>query len=181
MTTPNIPQDDLEAKNQSKYKKNQNINDLLFQSIQQEMKNQSNVINPVSYDDMKYPEIYSAIRDKMKYLRDVQDSDFIDIKDNDIISLSDAKIIEKIEQFARPLKNARRNLFINLRRTFPNIREKIPGFSEGMLYQEIQMLDENEIVKVYHSTRTLTQFLYEYFGVSRDVLAFRDPDFMSVF
>jgi len=79
---------------------------------------------------MKYPEIYAAVRDKMKFLRDTQDSDFSDIKDNEIISISDAKIIEKIEQYARPLKNARRNLFINLRRTFSNIREKIPGFSE---------------------------------------------------
>ncbi|NRH20659.1 hypothetical protein HOO68_01300 [Candidatus Gracilibacteria bacterium] len=181
MTTPNTPQDDPEAKNESKYRKNQNINDLLVQSIQQEMKNGSNVISPVSYDEMRYPEIYNAVRDKMKYLRDVNDADFTDIKDNDIISISDAKIIEKIEQYARPLKNARRNLFINLRRNFPNIREKIPGFSEGMLYQKIQMLDENEIVKVYHSNRTLIQFLYEYFGISRDVLTFRDPDFMSVF
>lgn len=130
MTTPNTPQDDHEAKNESKYRKNQNINDLLAQSIRQEMKNGSNVINPVSYDGMRYPDIYSAIRDKMKYLRDTLDSDFTEIKDNDIISLSGAKIIEKIEQFARPLKNARRNLFINLRRTFPNIREKIPGFNE---------------------------------------------------
>lgn len=50
-----------------------------------------------------------------------------------------------------------------------------------MLHQKIEMLDENELVKIYHSTRTLTQFVYEYFGVSRESLLFRDSDFMSVF
>lgn len=114
-------------------------------------------------------------------MRSMEDFDYPDITDSQIIAISDAKIIEKIEQYARPLKNARKSLYRNIRQTFPNIRDKIPGFDEGMLAQKIEGLDENEIVKIYHSNRTLAQFVSDYFSISRESLAFKDYDFMSIF
>ena len=88
------------------------------------------VIDPVSYDNIRYPEIYASIRNKMKYIRDTEDANFSMISDSQIISISDAKIIEKIEKYARPLKNARKSLYRNIRQTFSKIRDKIPGFDE---------------------------------------------------
>ena len=139
------------------------------------------MIDPIAYGNLKYPEIYAAVRDRMKHLRDIEDANYADITDSQIIAISDAKIIEKIEKYARPLKNARKSLYRNIRQTFPNIRNKIPGFDEGMLSQKINGLDENEIVKLYHSNRTLAQFVSDYFSISRESLAFKDHDFMSIF
>ncbi len=158
-----------------------NVQELLEYAVHSELKNSSGVINPISYDSIRYPEIYAAIRDAMKYQRTLKDSRYVSIKEADIISISDAKILEKIEIFARPLKNARKNLYGNLRRTFSNIREKIPGFSEGMLFQKIDNLDENEITSKSHSSRTLAEFIKENFGIAREFLLFRDRDFMKVF
>jgi hypothetical protein len=95
-----------------------------------ELKNSNGVIDPILLDGLKYPEIYMTIRDKMKFVRDTEDENFSEITDSDVINISDAKILEKIEKFARPLKNARRNLYSNIRKVFPNIREKIPGLDE---------------------------------------------------
>jgi hypothetical protein len=114
-------------------------------------------------------------------MRNMADAEYIDISDKQITNIADAKIIEKIEKYARPLKNARRSLYRNIRHTFSNIRDKIPGFDEGMLFQKIEGLDENEIVKLYHSNHTLAQFVSEYFSISREALAFKDYDFMSIF
>lgn len=60
-------------------------------------------------------------------MRDIEDAD---ITDSQIISISDAKIIEKIEKYARPLNNARKSLYRNICQTFSGIRDKIPGFNE---------------------------------------------------
>lgn len=88
------------------------------------------MIDPIAYGNLQYPEIYAAVRDSMKHTRNMEDADYIDITDSQIMAISDAKIIEKIEQYARPLKNARKSLYRNIRQTFPNIRDKIPGFDE---------------------------------------------------
>jgi hypothetical protein len=90
------------------------------------------------YTDIKYPDIYTAIRDRMKHMRSIEDTDYTDISDSQIIGISDSKIIEKIEKYARPLKNARRSLYRNIRHTFSNIRDKIPGFNEDILTQRIE-------------------------------------------
>lgn len=90
--------------------------------------------------------------------------------------------MEKIEIFARPLKNARRNLYSNIRKTFSNIREKIPGFDIDMLSQKIENLDENEVSNKYRKgNRVLAQFVSEYFRVSVASLAFKNYDFMTIF
>ncbi len=157
---------------------NSNLPELLNESIKSELQNASGVIDPIFYADLKYPEIYAAIRNRMKYMRDIEDAD---ITDSQIISISDAKIIEKIEKYARPLNNARKSLYRNIRQTFSGIRDKIPGFNEWILLQKIEWLDENEIVKLYHSNRTLAKFVSDYFSISRESLAFKDYDFMSIF
>lgn len=138
-------------------------------------------MDPIVYSNIKYPEIYAVVRDRMKYMRNSEDTNYSDISDNEIIAISDVDIVEKIEKYARPLKNARKSLYRNIRQTFPNIRDKIPGFDEGILSQKIENLDENEIVKFYHSNRTLAQFVSEYFSISRESLVFKDYDFMSIF
>jgi hypothetical protein len=174
--------DSKESSEWEKNKKNSgNIQSLLSESVEMELKNSNGVIDPILLDGLKYPEIYMTIRDKMKFVRDTEDENFSEITDSDVINISDAKILEKIEKFARPLKNARRNLYSNIRKVFPNIREKIPGLDEWMLFQKIEALDENEITKLYSTNRKLAEFLHQYFYVSRESLLFRDYDFMSVF
>ena len=181
MSSTNKPESPESAEKVHARVDNSNLPELLNQSIKSELQNASGVIDPVAYTDIKYPDIYTAIRDRMKHMRDMGDADYAGVTDGLIIAVSDAKIMEKIEKYARPLKNARRSLYRNIRQTFSNIRDKIPGFDEGMLYQKIEGLDENEIVKLYHSNRTLTQFVSEYFSISRESLAFKDYDFMSIF
>lgn len=178
MPNANIPDnlpEDRKSKNPSW------INSLLENAVQWELKNNIGVISPVSYDEMTYPDIYQAVRGKMKYLQRTQDSDFDHISETDIIAMTDSAILVAIEKYAQPLKNARRNLFINLRRTFSNIREKIPGFDEQMLLQKIEILDENEINKLYLNNRALSQFVSQYFWVTRELLLFRDRDFKELF
>ena len=181
MTAPNKPGSPESPKKTHVTVDNRNLPELLNQSVKSELRNASGVIDPIAYTNLRYPEIYAAVRDRMKHMRSMEDVDYPDITDSQIIAISDAKIIEKIEQYARPLKNARKSLYRNIRQTFLNIRDKIPGFDEGMLAQKIEELDENEIVKIYHSNRTLAQFVSDYFSISRESLAFKDYDFISIF
>ncbi len=181
MTLPNIPWS-WESTEKIDSKKNLwNIQSLLIQSIKWELWNVSGVIDAMSYNHLKYPEIYATVRDRMKYMKNSDDINYMDISDSQIIAISDAQIVEKIEKYARPLRDARRSLYRNIRQTFSNIQAKIPGFDEWMLWQKIESLDENQIVKLYQSNRSLVQFLSDYFHISREALVSKDRNFMLIF
>ena len=160
---------------------NKNIELLLQEAMQSELKNDSGIINPVLYDGISYSDISTTIREKMKYLRDSSDGEYTNISNDGIDKIKDGEIIKKITVFARPLKNARRNLYLSIKRNFPNIWSKIPSFDEKILLQKIEDFDENEINKLYLNNKTLSQFISQYFWISRESLIFRSRDFKELF
>lgn len=163
MATPNTQGDSPEVKNIPKETKKYNIQDLLIQGVTSSLKNNSNVIDPIAYDTLQFPEVYISIRNKMKYLREATDADNTSTSDAKIEAMPDAKIIEQIEIFARSLKDARRTLYLNIKKTFSNINEKIPGFDPDMLAQKIENSDENEINSFYTNNRNLAKFIQNKF------------------
>ncbi len=76
MTGINAQNSNDGAQEKMKSSKNGDVNGLLESAVVSELKKKSGVMDPMIYDDIKYPEIYSTIRDKMKYLRDTGDKDF---------------------------------------------------------------------------------------------------------
>lgn len=181
MTNPNVPEKENESQESIQKGKSESVNELLKTAVVSELQNVSQVIDPIQYSNIKYPDIYTNVRDKMKHLRNNSEVDYSLITDAQIREISDAKIVERIESYARPLKNARRALFRGIRQTFPNIRDKVPGFDESILNQKIENLDENEVARLYHNSRTLAQFLSDYFYVSKTSLQFKDYDFKYIF
>jgi len=181
MSTLNAPES-REEDEKAQAKKQETLSTLLDASIESTLCKDGKM-DPIIYNKSNgdVSRLAQLSRDTMKILR--TEEKYKHITEDDVGMLSDSKIIKAVLEKTEPLKQARNRADRVLKQTFRNLNQAI---SDNDLTSSLSLLDEESIIDIIESRRSMSEFLYREFGILRwsleakiyefdDVLAGLDP------